>query len=61
MPRGPKHHVLLITVEDKCEVRYLAMFGSMTVKGRGTKRATLRNGDVVEAGGLKITFMDDVA
>ena len=61
VPRGPKHHVLLITVEDKCEVRYLAMFGSMTVRGRGTKRATLRNGDVVEAGGLKITFMDDVA
>lgn len=61
VPRGPKHHVLLITVDDTCEVRYLAMFGSMTVKGRGTKRATLRDGDVVEAGGLKITFMDDVA
>ena len=26
-----------------------------------TKRTRLRNGDVVEASGLKITFMDDVA
>ena len=61
VPRGPKHHVLLMTVDGKCEIRYLAMFGSMTVRGRGTKRASLRNGDVVEVGGLKITFMDDVA
>lgn len=60
VPRGPKHHVLLITVDGGCEARYLAMFGSMTVRGRGTKRAKLRNGDVVEAGGLKITFMDNV-
>ncbi|MDH3271592.1 MAG: FHA domain-containing protein [Gemmatimonadota bacterium] len=61
VPRGPKHHVLLMTIDGKCEVRYLAMFGSMTVRGRGTKRTQLRSGDVIEAGGLKITFMDDVA
>lgn len=61
VPKGPKHHVLLLTVDGSCEVRYLAMFGSMTVRGRGTKRARLRDGDVVEAGGLKLTFMDDVA
>jgi len=61
VPKGPKHHVLVMTLEGGCEVRYLAMFGSMTVRGRGMKRARLKNGDVVEAGGLKITFMDDVA
>jgi len=61
VPKGPKHHVLIINTEQGCEVRYLAMFGSMTVKGRSTKRARLRNGDVVEAGGMKLTFMDDVA
>lgn len=61
VPKGPKHHVLIITVDGRCEIRYLAMFGSMTVRGRGTKRATLKNGDVVEVGGLKITFMDDVS
>jgi hypothetical protein len=61
VPKGPKHHVLIMTVDGACEVRFLAVFGSMTVRGRGTKRASLKNGDVVESGGLKITFMDDVA
>lgn len=61
VPKGPKHHVLILTIDGGCEVRYLAMFGSMTVKGRGTKRSRLQNGDVVEAGGLTVTFMDDVA
>lgn len=61
VPKGPKHHVLLMTLDGGCEVRYLAMFGSMTVRGQGTKRARLRNGDVIEASGLTITFMDDVA
>jgi hypothetical protein len=61
VPKGPKHHVLLINTESGCDVRYLATFGSMTVGGRGTKRARLRDGDIVEAGGLKLKFMDDVA
>jgi len=61
VPKAPKHHVLLMTVDGKCEIRYLAMFGSMTIRGRGTKRASLRDGDVVEVGGLEITFMDDVS
>jgi pSer/pThr/pTyr-binding forkhead associated (FHA) protein len=61
VPRGPKHHVLLLTIDGGCEVRYLAMFGSMTVRGQGTRRSRLRNGDVIEASGLRITFMDDVA
>lgn len=61
VPKGPKHHVLLMTLDGGCEVRYLAMFGSMTVRGESTRRSRLRNGDVIEAGGLKITFMDDVA
>ena len=61
VPKGPKHHVLLTYAEEACEVRYLAMFGSMTVRGKATKRARLRNGDTIEAGGMKVTFMDDVA
>lgn len=61
VPKGPRHHLLLITVDGTVEARYLAMFGSMTVRGRGTKRASLRDGDVLEVGGVKITFMDDVA
>jgi len=61
VPKAPKHHVLLLTNDGSTEVRYLAMFGSMTVRGQSTRRARLRNGDVVEAGGIKLTFMDDVA
>jgi pSer/pThr/pTyr-binding forkhead associated (FHA) protein len=61
VPKAPKHHVLVIKTEGGCDVRFLATFGSMTVRGRSTKRARLRDGDVVEASGLTLTFMDDVA
>jgi hypothetical protein len=61
VPKAPKHHVLLMTIDGTTEVRYLAMFGSMTVRGQNSRRARLRNGDVVETSGLKVTFMDDVA
>lgn len=61
VPKAPKHHVLVVYSQESCNVRYLGTFGSMTVRGRKTKRAQLRNGDVVESGGVKLTFMDDVA
>jgi hypothetical protein len=53
--------VLVVHSKSGCDVRYLGSFGSMTVGGRSTKRAKLKNGDVVESGGLTLTFMDDVA
>jgi hypothetical protein len=53
--------VLIVHSKSGCVVRYLGWFGSMTVAGRSTKRAKLENGDVVESGGLTLTFMDDVA
>ena len=61
VPKGPKHHVLVVRTKTGCDVRYLGWLGSMTVAGRSTKRAKLENGDVVESGGLTFTFMDDVA
>lgn len=61
VPKAPKHHLLVINTDGGCDVRFLATFGSMTVRGQSTKRARLRDGDVVEAGGLKFTFMDDVS
>jgi hypothetical protein len=61
VPRAPKHHVLVVHSKTGCDVRYLGVFGSMKVGGRSTKRAKLENGDVVESGGLTLTFMDDVA
>jgi predicted component of type VI protein secretion system len=61
VPKAPKHHVLVVRSSSGCDVRYLGMFGAMKVRGRATKRAKLANGDIVECGGLKLTFMDDVA
>lgn len=61
VPKAPKHHVLVINTDGGCDVRYLATFGSMSIRGQSTRRARLRDGDVVEVGGLRFTFMDDVA
>jgi hypothetical protein len=61
VPKGPKHHVLVVHSQAGTDVRYLGMFGSMKVRGQATKRSKLKNGDVVESAGLKLTFMDDVA
>ena len=61
VPKAPKHHVLLVSTPSGADVRFLGTFGSMSVRGRKTKRAALRNGDVVKAGDLKVTFMGDVA
>ena len=61
VPKAPQHHVRVVHSSAGWDVRYLGMFGAMKVRGRATKRAKLRNGDIVECGGLKLTFMDDVA
>jgi pSer/pThr/pTyr-binding forkhead associated (FHA) protein len=61
VPKGPKHHVLVVHSQAGTDVRYLGMFGSMKVRGQATKRTKLKNGDVVELAGLELTFMDDVA
>ncbi|HUF75919.1 MAG TPA: FHA domain-containing protein [Longimicrobiales bacterium] len=61
VPKAPKHHILVVHASTGSDIRYLGAFGSMKVRGRPTKRARLRNGDVVECGGLKLTFMDEVA
>jgi hypothetical protein len=61
VPKAPKHHVLVVNTAAGCDVRFLGMFASMSVRGRKTKRAALRNGDVVKAGDLKLTFMGEVA
>ena len=60
VPKGPKHHLLFIRTSAGYEVRNLAMFGKMTVGGRATKKARLNDGDVVEMGGVKLTFADEL-
>lgn len=61
VPAGPKHHLLVMNTKEGCEVRNLAMFGSMKVGGRTTKKAVLKDGDVVQMGGLVINFVADIA
>ena len=60
VPRGPKHHLLVVRKDKVCEVRNLAMFGKMKVGGTVTKKARLKDGDVVEMSGLKMTFVGDL-
>lgn len=61
VPKGPKHHVLIINTKTGCDVRYLAAFGSVKVNGQSTKRSPLKDGDVVDAGGLTMTFVGDIS
>ena len=60
VPKGPKHHVLIINTQTGCDVRYLAAFGSVKVNGNSTKRSALKDGDVVDAGGLTMRFVGDI-
>jgi FHA domain len=61
VPRGPKHHLLMVNREGGCEVRNLALFARMTVNGNATKLKTLKDGEVVEMSGLKLTFVADLS
>jgi hypothetical protein len=60
VPKGPKHHLLLINTAKGYEARNLALWGKMTVQGSATKRTLLKDGDVVEMGGVKVTFKDAI-
>jgi predicted component of type VI protein secretion system len=60
VPRGPKQHVLVARASQGFEVRNLSFWRRMRVRGQVTKRARLASGDVIEIGGLRLTFMDEV-
>ena len=61
VPKGPKHHVLVVSRDGGCEVRNLTTWSKMTFRGRATKKVVIKNGDFVEIGGLKLTFVADIA
>jgi pSer/pThr/pTyr-binding forkhead associated (FHA) protein len=62
VPAGPKHHLLIIKSKDGYEARNLGgMFDSMKVAGKTTKRAVLKDGDVVQMGGLVVNYVADIA
>jgi pSer/pThr/pTyr-binding forkhead associated (FHA) protein len=62
VPSGPKHDLLIIKTKEGFEARNLGgMFSSMKVGGKTTKKAVLKDGDVVEMGGLVVNYVADIA
>ena len=62
VPAGPKHGLLIIRVKDSFEARNLGgMFDTMKVAGKATKKAMLKDGDVVQMGGLVVNYVADIA
>lgn len=57
---GAPNYVLIIKTGDDYEARNLASWRGMTVRGEKTRRAKLDDGDVIEAGGVKLTFKDEL-
>jgi hypothetical protein len=60
VPAGPKHHILLLRNRVRCEVRNLSGWYRMKVNGHATAQAVLKNGDVIQVGRLRLTFVDEL-
>ena len=60
VPKGNKHHLLVVTRKSGCEVRNLHAWTKMKVNGRATDLATLKDGDKVECGGIQLTFVAEL-
>ena len=58
--RGPKHHLHIRRIGPQYEVRNTSWRYRMRVNGEPTRRATLRDGDEIAIGGLRLTFKDDI-
>jgi pSer/pThr/pTyr-binding forkhead associated (FHA) protein len=58
VPAGPRQHVLVMRSKFGVEVRNLSAWYRMTVNGWGFSQSVLRTGDVIEIGGLRLTFLD---
>ena len=57
---GAPNHVLVVRAGEGYEVRNLCTFRGMSVKGNKTARTKLQDGDVIEVGGVKLTFKDEL-
>jgi predicted component of type VI protein secretion system len=58
--RGPKHHLLIRRNGQQYEVRNTSWRYRMRVNDRPTRQTTLRDGDEIAIGGLRLTFKDDI-
>ena len=57
---GAPNYIVIISTGESYEARNLATWRGMTIGGEKVKRAKLKDGDVIEAGGVKLTFKDAV-
>jgi predicted component of type VI protein secretion system len=57
---GPKHHLHISRVGPQYEVRNSSWWYRMRVNDEPTRRATLRDGDEITIGRLRLTFKDDL-
>ena len=60
VPKGPKHHILIVEGPNGYEVRNLSFWQKMRVDGSATRRARLSDGSVIEVAGLELRFMGQV-
>jgi pSer/pThr/pTyr-binding forkhead associated (FHA) protein len=60
VPAGPKQHLLVLRTQFGFEVRNLSWWHRMKVNGWAFEQSTLESGDVVEVGGLRVTFLDEL-
>jgi predicted component of type VI protein secretion system len=58
--RGPRHHLHISRAGLQYEVRNTSWWYRMRVNNAPTRRATLRDGDEITIGGLRLTFKDDI-
>ncbi len=60
VPAGPKQHLLVLRTQFGFEVRNLSRWHQMKVNGWAFEQSTLESGDVIEVGGLRVTFLDEL-
>jgi len=60
VPIGPRQHILITRTGSCFEVRNLSAWRRMRVNGTPQARAPLRSGDRIDAGALRLTFLDEI-
>ena len=58
--RGPNRHLHISRVGAQYEVRNTSWWYRMRINDKPTRRATLRDGDELVIGGLRLTFKDEL-
>jgi pSer/pThr/pTyr-binding forkhead associated (FHA) protein len=60
VPAGPRQHLLVLRGQFGFEVRNLSRWYRMKVNGWIFEQSALQSGDVIEIGGLRVTFLDEL-